>query len=175
MNPKRPTFPCPTAVLHTSAVELLPGDVALGQAGDQLKTLLGSCVSVILTDPRRTVAAMCHIVHVGRPNAANAHNTAYGEVAMAAMFARLLARGLAPTLCQAYVFGGGNMFAQLYHTTHVGSHNVDWVLGFLEDHGIGIVDHCLGGNGYRKVSWTVGVGEPLIETVFAGQDAIHGH
>ena len=58
--------------------DLMPGDVALGQAGEQLKTLLGSCVAVILTDPRRTVAAMCHIVHVGQPNAANQHNTAYG-------------------------------------------------------------------------------------------------
>ena len=43
----------------TGAVfDLMPGDVALGTAGDQLKTLLGSCVSVILTDPRRTVGAM---------------------------------------------------------------------------------------------------------------------
>ena len=50
-------------------LELMPGDVAIGQAGDQFKTLLGSCVSVVLTDPRRTVGAMCHIVHVGTPNA----------------------------------------------------------------------------------------------------------
>ena len=37
-------------------MELLPGDTALGYAGDRMKTLLGSCVAVILTDPRRTVA-----------------------------------------------------------------------------------------------------------------------
>ena len=39
----------------------------LGYAGDRMKTLLGSCVAVILTDQRRTVGTMCHIVHVGRP------------------------------------------------------------------------------------------------------------
>jgi chemotaxis protein CheD len=154
------------------AVELMPGDVALGQAGDQLKTLLGSCVCVILTDPRRTVGAMCHIVHVGKATGANARNTAFGEAAMRDMFARLRAVGIRPEQCDAYVFGGGNMFPKLFDVRHVGDANVDWVLDFLHDHGIHIVDHCLGGNGYRKVSWTVGTGEPLVETVFAEQEGI---
>ena len=69
--------------------ELMPGDVVLGRTGDQLKTLLGSCVAVILTDPRRTVATMCHIVHVARPNVANTGNTAYCVCAMDVMFDRL--------------------------------------------------------------------------------------
>lgn len=152
----------------------MPGDVAIGQAGDHFKTLLGSCVSVILTDPRRTVAAMCHIVHVGAPNAANVSNTAYGSVAMESMFARLRARGLNPKLCEAYVFGGGNMFPQIFNSRNVGSSNARWVTGFLEDHGIAVVSQELGGNGYRKVSWTIGDAEPLVETVFAEQGAIHG-
>ena len=155
------------SAFHASSVELMPGDVALGLAGDQLKTLLGSCVSVILTDPRRTVAVMCHIVHVGQPNAANAHNTAYGIAAVDDMFARLMAVGVIPQRCQAYVFGGGNMFPQLFAQRHVGANNIDWVLDFLHDQGIPVVDQCLGGNGYRKVSWVVGPTEPLVENVFA--------
>jgi chemotaxis protein CheD len=149
------------------AVELMPGDVALGQEGDQLKTLLGSCVSVILTDPRRTVGAMCHIVHVGKAHGANARNTAFGGVAMHEMFARLRSVGINPVKCDAFVFGGGNMFPHLFNARHVGDANVDWVLDYLEHHGIRLVDHCLGGNGYRKVSWTVGKSDPLVETVFA--------
>lgn len=159
----------PIAGSYAMSVELMPGDVALGQAGDQVKTLLGSCVSVILTDPARTVGAMCHIVHVGRPNVANKKNTAYGEVAMQDMFARLRAVGVHPAKCDAYVFGGGNMFPGMFQTRHVGDSNVSWVLEYLEHQGIRVVDHCLGGNGYRKVSWTVGVNEPLVETVLAEQ------
>jgi chemotaxis protein CheD len=150
-------------------VELMPGDVAVGEAGDHLKTLLGSCVSVILTDPRRTVGAMCHIVHVGHPNAANKHNTAYGSVAMHDMFKHLRSKGVNPTMCQAYVFGGGNMFPQFFSAKHVGASNAEWVMDYLEEQGIPVVDHSLGGNGYRKVSWTVGSTEPLVETVFAEQ------
>jgi chemotaxis protein CheD len=147
-------------------VELMPGDVAMGFAGDQLKTLLGSCVSVILTDPRRTVAAMCHIVHAGEPNEANASNTAYAAVAMEEMFTRLMCVGIIPAQCEAYVFGGGNMFPKFMLQRHVGENNVEWVLNFLHAQGIPVVDQSFGGNGYRKVFWTVGTAEPLVETVF---------
>lgn len=145
--------------------ELMPGDVALGYAGDQLKTLLGSCVSVILTDPRRTIGVMCHIVHVGHPNAANKNNTAFGSVAMAEMVRRLHSIGITPRLCEAYVYGGGNMFPKLLTHHHVGSSNIDWVLGYLAHHKIPVLKEDLGGNGYRRLMWTVGPHEPFLETV----------
>jgi chemotaxis protein CheD len=145
--------------------ELMPGDVKLGQAGDQLKTLLGSCVSVILTDPRRTVGVMCHIVHVGHPNPTNRNNTAYGSVAMAEMVRQLYAMGFVPRSCQAYVFGGGNMFPKLFTHHHVGNRNVDWVLRYLAHHKIAILRQDHGGAGYRKLLWTVGPAEPLVETI----------
>jgi chemotaxis protein CheD len=160
--------------VSATVVELLPGDVALGLAGDQLRTLLGSCVSVILTDPRRTVGAMCHIVHVGPPNAINAHNTAFGKVAMDAMFQRLLGIGVVPRLCEAYVYGGGNMFPKVFARRHVGLGNIDWVLDYLETQHIPVLGHCLGGHGYRKVSWTVGPTEPVVEIVLTEQENRHG-
>lgn len=155
-------------------VELMPGDVTLGEAGAQFKTLLGSCVSVMLTDPRRTLGSMCHIVHVGTPSAANRHNTAYGVVAMHAMFTQLRARGINPRMCEAYVAGGGNMFPQLFREKHVGSSNVDWVLHYLQTHDVAVVGQSLGGTGYRKVSWTVGPQAPVVETVFPEQGSQNG-
>jgi len=158
-----------------AAVELMPGDIALGQTGEQFKTLLGSCVSVVLTDARRSVGSMCHIVHVGMPNAENRHNTAYGVAAMHEMFTQLRNRGINPRMCQAYVYGGGNMFPQLFRAKHVGTSNVEWVLHYLDTHGVAVLDHCLGGNGYRKVSWTVGPQDPVVENVFPEQQGkAHG-
>lgn len=162
------TFRKPQSRVLTSMagpVELMPGDVALGQAGDQFKTLLGSCVSVILTDPRRTVGSMCHIVHVGTPNAANRHNTAYGVAAMHEMFTLMRSIGVNPSMCVAYAFGGGNMFPHLFNSVHVGLSNAQWALDYLDHHSIPVVAQDLGGNGYRKVSWSVGLDAPVIETV----------
>jgi len=164
---RRITAP-PTVGIQKTAIELMPGHVALGRAGDQFKTLLGSCVSVILTDPRRTVGAMCHIVHVGRPNSANLDNTAFGEIAMQAMFDCMIDVAIPPARCHAYVYGGGNMFAQMFSTTHVGAKNAEWVLDYLHDCGIVVVGESLGGNGYRKVSWTVGRELPVVEIVQSG-------
>lgn len=155
-------------------VELKPGDVALRYAGESMRTLLGSCVTVILTDPRRTVGTMCHIVHVGQPDAANLHNTAFGSVAMSDMCTRLLAVGAVPHLCQAYVLGGGHMFSQWSDGAHVGANNADWVLVYLQAHGIPVLQKWLGGTGYRKVSWTVGPDEPVVETVFPQQGRHQG-
>lgn len=174
MVTKHKHFPAPPAlqrhagaesVPQRSSTELMPGDVALGLAGDSLRTLLGSCVSVILTDPRRTVGAMCHIVHVGSPNAANRHNTAYGEVAMQDMFMRLQGVGILAQRCHAYVYGGGNMFPGIASGPLVGDRNAQWVWDFLHDREIAVVDYSLGGTSYRKVSWTVGHSEPCVENV----------
>lgn len=146
-----------------ASYDLMPGHVVIGDAGDQFKTLLGSCVSVILTDPRRTVGAMCHIVHTGVPNAQNRHNTAYGVSAMHEMFTRLRARGVNPRMCEAYVFGGGNMFPEIVRENHVGANNVEWVLDYLHNHDVSVIDHCLVGNGYRKIQWTVGAEKPIVQ------------
>jgi chemotaxis protein CheD len=127
--------------------------------------LLGSCVTVILTDPRRTVATMCHIVHTGKTSAAHRGNTAFGDEAMTAMFSLLVNAGVVPRLCDAYVYGGGNMFPNLIQGRTVGDNNVSWVLNCLEQEGIQVVDHCIGEAGYRKVFWEVGQSEPTVEMV----------
>ena len=57
---------------------LHPGGVACGERGERFETLLGSCVAIVLTDPRRTVGAMCHIVHA-MPAPAGRHDDATYE------------------------------------------------------------------------------------------------
>lgn len=159
------TFPFSQFPTEPRYMELLPGEVGLGMAADQFKTLLGSCVAVILTDPRRTVGAMCHIVHVGKPQPQEAGNTAFGEVAMAELFRLLRGVGVVPTLCQAFVYGGGNMFPHLFTRDTVGARNVRWVMDFLAAQGIQVVHQSLLGNGHRVVSWKVGPSLPDVKVV----------
>ena len=151
-------LPAPTGVLHV----LNPGDVAIGTRDDRLETLLGSCIAVVLTDPRRTVGAMCHIVH-GRPApAAERQNAAYADVALERMFALLRARGITPGLCEAYVYGGGNMFPQVFRNAHVGDCNASWALQGLATAGIRVLARDTGGQVYRRVAWTIGPVSPAV-------------
>lgn len=143
---------------------LHPGDVAIGRRGDRLETLLGSCVAVILTDPRRTVGAMCHIVHSGSPPN-NGDTTAHAEPAMEAMFGLLHGCGINPLMCEAYVFGGGNMFPTLIKQSHVGDNNAQWALDILADLGIRLITQDVGGTTYRRIRWTVGLDAPAVDAV----------
>jgi chemotaxis protein CheD len=152
----------PARVLH-------PGDVAVAGRGERLETLLGSCVAVVLADPRRTVGAMCHVVHALPAPAGRASGGAHGDTALALMFARLRGLGIEPRLCEAWVYGGGHMFPRLLAArpddAHVGSHNVQWALAALAAHGIRVLDRCVGGNAYRRLGWTVGTEPPEVVAV----------
>jgi chemotaxis protein CheD len=144
---------------------LHPGDVACAERGNRLETLLGSCVAIVLADPRRTIGAMCHIVHsghaVGTPHASSAH----ADVALPAMYGLLRARGINPRLCEAYVYGGGNMFPGQYARTHVGDQNARWALDALDADGVRVLLHDLGGNICRRLGWTVGHDAPEVIAV----------
>jgi len=141
---------------------LHPGDVVCADRGERLETLLGSCVAVLLTDPRRTVGAMCHIVHpAGLPGG----DTAFAAPALERMNALLLMRAIVPRLCHAWVIGGGNMFPGRYDAGHVGDANARWVLQALHDDGVWVLGQDLGGPRYRRVRWTVGSEGPQVSAV----------
>lgn len=150
-----------THVLH-------PGDVVLAEAGDRLQTLLGSCVAVVMTDPRRSLGAMCHIVHArgaAREGAA-APETAWGDAALDAMYLLLQRRGIEPRRCQAWVYGGGHLFPRLGRGAgDVGGLNAQWTLQALALDGVQVLHHDLGGSAYRRLSWTVGTGAPELDVL----------
>lgn len=148
----------PGDVLHV----LHPGDIAWGERGERFETLLGSCVAVVLTDPRRTFGAMCHIVHAMPAPASRRDDATYADAALRRLAERLRAQGLQPGQCEAYVYGGGNMFPQVYPQRPIGTRNVDWVLDALSANGVCVLQHDVGGNTYRRLRWTVGSEAPSV-------------
>jgi chemotaxis protein CheD len=159
------TQPCPPRPADEPVRILLPGDVACETRGSRLETLLGSCVAIVLTDPRRTVGAMCHIVHRRPATQCDDNPGASAEGAVALLYASIRSHGLNPQLCEAWVFGGGNMFPTLVEGSHVGELNGEWVLERLARDGVRVMGTDLGGATYRRLAWTVGPGLPEVEAV----------
>ena len=141
-------------------ITLHPGDVVIGLRGQQLQTLLGSCVAVVLTDPRRTVGAMCHIVHARPATKAGRPSGSHADMALQMMVDLLQVRGIVASKCDAYVYGGGNMFPNLVQGAGIGGQNVHWVLRALEVMRVNILSVDAGGAVYRKLSWVVGPDAP---------------
>ncbi len=148
-------------VIHT----LHPGDLAFATRGERLATLLGSCVAIVLTDPRRTVGVMCHIVHARPAPKAAAPSAAYADVALAGMYRLLRDNAISPSLCEAYVYGGGNMFPDLVQSSSVGDDNSAWAFEALAADGIPVLAHDVGGPVYRRLRWTVGPSAPHASAV----------
>jgi chemotaxis protein CheD len=150
----------------SEVLTLHPGDVCCAGAGVRMETLLGSCVAVVLTDPRRTVGAMCHIVHTGRAAASgSAPATAQAEAGLQRLYDLLREQAIDPARCEAYVYGGGNMFPGLFPQRHVGLNNIEWVLDALAEDGVMVLRTDVGGNRYRRLRWTVGPDQPQVEAV----------
>jgi chemotaxis protein CheD len=146
---------------RAGAVHVLnPGDVAIGTRDDRLETLLGSCIAIVLTDPRRTVGVMCHIMHARSAPATERGNGAFADVALERMYTLLRARGITPSLCEAYVYGGGNMFPRVFRNTHVGECNATWALDALAHAGVKVLLCDTGGQVYRRLGWTIGPARP---------------
>lgn len=146
-------------------VTLHPGQVALGFRGDILETLLGSCVAILLTDPRRTVGVMSHIVHSRPAPAGMETSCAYADVALKTMVNLLQAQAIAAHLCDAYVYGGGNLFPDLVPGRSVGDNNAQWALDALARLGAHLVAVDLGGPCGRQLTWTIGTTPPLLKAI----------
>lgn len=144
------------------------GEMSVACDGDELRTLLGSCVGLALHDRRRKVGGLAHIVlpHAGEktdrpgkfvdtaiPQLIEAMKTlAGGELKLAAKMA-----------------GGASMFPTTV-AAKIGLQNIESCEQLLGELGIPIVARHCGGEQGRRMSLNTSNGKVLIEIV--GQDPI---
>ena len=144
------------------AVFLHPGQYHVGGADCTMRTLLGSCVSIVLWQAQRQVGAMSHFLLSSREARPGAPlDGRYGEDALTLMLAQLAAIGIAPGECQAKIFGGADMFPTLVQRDArigVGRQNGEAARQLLRDRGIPIVSESLYGHGHRRIVFCVASG-----------------
>ncbi|WP_457422658.1 chemotaxis protein CheD [Roseateles sp. P5_E7] len=156
---------------------LLPGEHFAGNEQFRVRTLLGSCVSIVLWEPGRRIGAMSHFVLAGgRPGVDQALNGRYGNEALALMLADLRALGVEPTDCVAKVFGGGAMFetGPRLKLPDVGRKNGEAARELLEQHGIPIVSESLFGDGHRQIIFSIRTGEVWVRHVTQAPTSVWG-
>jgi chemotaxis protein CheD len=175
--------------LDDSAIEIFldPGEYFVGDDSFQVRTLLGSCVSITLWHPKRRFGAMCHFLLSTRPAAAldmdrrkanrpanerrspTALDGKYADEVMLLMMQELRQNEIPVEQCQAKVFGGGNMFPnrRMEDNLNVGKKNGETAKMLLRSHGIPLLSEDLYGNGHREVIFNVGNGDVWIRQVKA--------
>jgi chemotaxis protein CheD len=119
---------------------LQPGEFFVADAEYQMRTMLGSCVSITLWHPFKRVGAMSHFLLPtrGATDRSPGLDARYGDEALELMLAELRQMGVAPSQCQGKVFGGGNMFPDHFRSgvMNVGQRNGEAARSCCNHHGV---------------------------------------
>jgi chemotaxis protein CheD len=142
---------------------LQPGEFFVADANYQMRTMLGSCVSITLWHPLKRMGAMSHFLLPtrGASDRRAGLDARYGDEAMDLMLGELGRQGISASQCQGKIFGGGNMFPDQTRSgaMNVGERNGEAALALLLRHNVPILSESLFGIGHRQIIFDVSNGD----------------
>ncbi|TGN18801.1 chemotaxis protein [Leptospira idonii] len=156
---------------------LNPGEFYFGGPDLRLKTLLGSCVSIVLWHPTKFIGGMCHYLLTTRGDKKTesfSPDGKYGDEAFCLFMDAIRNANTKPTEYEAKIFGGADMFSR-EEKSIAGSHletkakliglrNVEFAKIKLKENSIKIVSENTGGSSSRKIFFTLWDGEVWLES-----------
>ena len=93
---------------------------------------------------------MCHVVHHSH---GKADNFSHADNAIKKLYEETKSHNTHPCEFNVEVFGGGNMFPEIFKTDKtVGNKNADIVMKLLSDYGFKLVRTDIGGTRARKIT-----------------------
>ena len=149
-------------------VFLEPGDVYFGAGATRVETVLGSCVSIVLSNPRTRYACMSHCLLPRWPGKKTPHAVdralyRYVDTCVPRMLALFEAHGGTEAL-EVRLFGGADMFETSVRRT-VGAENVRVAIELLKKRGLAVLEADTGGTSGRKVRFHTWSGEVLVRRI----------
>jgi len=135
---------------NVHVAQVLPGEVYVTNSHELVTTLLGSCISVCMRDKINRVGGINHF-KLPKPltGGFDDENTNYGIYAMELLINEILKNGGNKNFLECTVFGGGNVSKAL--KADVGGKNIEFVLSFLKQESIPIVNQDIGHDSAQKI------------------------
>ncbi len=152
------------------AIKLLPADLVVCDDDDiAVVTVLGSCVSACLRDPRAKIGGMNHFMLPD--NASGDVSARYGSHAMELLINAMLKAGAHRQDLEAKVFGGGNVLKG-FTNNPVGTRNAEFVIDYLRVEGIPVLAKDLYGIHPRKVWFFPVSGRVVVQRLPHAHDTV---
>jgi chemotaxis protein CheD len=141
---------------------LQPGELCFGNRHTRIRTVLGSCVSLVFWHQGLLAGGMCHYMLPSRSYERRAASVMpldgrYADEAMERMAIEIDAAGAPRREYQVKLFGGGNMFPGIARpeTGKVGEKNVSVARELIAKHGFDCVSEHVEGSGHRNLSFEI--------------------
>lgn len=132
---------------------LLPGDYVTARGAAHFRTLLGSCVSVCLSNKKRGVYAMNHYMLPENPGVTECGR--FGDTSTQRIIDTLFSLDPQPSNYIARIYGGGAVVGHLGAAGGIGERNIELAQKLLEKNRIRISTAEVGGKSGRKIDfWT---------------------
>lgn len=140
-----------------AVAKLLPGDYYVTREDEVLDTVLGSCVSACIRNPRLRIGGMNHFM-LPRPSGAgndtwesiDGRATRYGSASMEQLINSILRAGGTRADLEVKIFGGANVMSAL---SDIGTHNVTFVRDFLRQEGLSVTAEDVGNTCPRHIQY----------------------
>ena len=145
----------------TDDVYLSPGELHFAGVGTRIRTLLGSCVSLVFWHPRHRLGGMCHYMLPSRGLPGLPLDGRYGDEAMLLLLKAISAHGTRASEYHLRIFGGGNMFPHINTRTksHIGQQNIDMAHKLIAQHGLVSHGELVGGIGHLHLIFDIWSGQ----------------
>jgi len=128
-----------------------PGQLVAARAPVVIKTILGSCIAVVLMDRKAGVLGLCHYL-LDRPSGSGHPGYKYGIHAIPALIREMQLFGATISDLEAQIFGGANLSHQLalFHQD-IGKSNAALAHQFMKEYGIRVTHEDTGGTAGRNI------------------------
>jgi chemotaxis protein CheD len=139
------------------AAKLVPGDFYVTGHDEVLLTVLGSCVSVCIRDPRSGLGGMNHFMLPRPPkhesdtwHGLSGTATRYGSASMEQLIGNIIKQGGERSRLEVKLFGGGRVLAGM---TDVGRQNIEFAREFMLAERFTVTSEDLGGIWPRQIQY----------------------
>jgi chemotaxis protein CheD len=152
-------------------VKVFPGEFYVTAKPDEvLVTVLGSCVSACIRDPKTGIGGMNHfMLPMGDGGSWEGESTRYGNFAMEKLINELIKMGCPRERMEVKVFGGGNVIES---STQIGTKNAEFVLKFLANEGIPCAAQDLCGMHPRRIQYYPSTGRVVRRLLQVNESAL---
>ncbi len=135
-------------------VYLLPGQWYVGQKGELVRTLLGSCVGITLWHPVRKIGGMCHFLLPERlRTSSTVLDGRYGDEAVDLLVREIQKTGVKPEEFEAQLYGGADTMPEESNVKfNVGERNVEKAWALIDQHRFQLMSVDVGGTDPRSIS-----------------------
>ena len=162
-NPGEMGWTGPRGKHDRPSVYLYPGSIYVSSHPCSITAILGSCVAICLWDATLAVGGANHFLLPYRTGG-EAPSPRFGDVAVRRLIAQVLALGCSRENLRAKVFGGANVIKAFQGSDDLlGAQNIQAGIELLEQSGIPVITHNIGGHSGRKLIFHVDSGHAWVK------------